>query len=505
MRTFAVINQKGGCGKTTTAINLAAALAELGKKTLLVDMDPQGHCGLGLAVPENQIDRSIADALLHDNHKSFDFNDLLWQISGKLDLVPATTSLAAAEIRLADKSDRDLRLARALATVADQYDLCVIDCPPSLGLLTFNALRAAGEVIIPVDTGYFALSGSIKQAAALQMLADRCGHQVAFHVLPTMYDVRTRMAREIIAELRKHFGDRVLETTINFNAKLKEAASFGQPIHEYDPGSRGASDFDMLARDLLARSPKPRRFQSAAAEGSDFRSIGRPAVAAGNPLLESDQTIHSPPPAEDPFTPAVEPAVPPATAPACPVLASTSSSTTSRPVAAEIRVGGESTTVSLPADPPQSRVADLVARAKALAEKTADMHARLAADPQVAKLDQFHRDEVDLTPAPAQIRSLQEKLARLYGVRVTQQGAVFVQPVAESKRICISGDFNYWSPSATPLRRNPRLGVWETCVPLPPGKYRYRLVVDGRWMPDPHNDRVEVNPYGEFDNIVEVQ
>ena len=504
MRTFAVINQKGGCGKTTTAINLAAAFAELGHRTLLVDMDPQGHCGLGLAVPENQIDRSIADALLNDGQRPLDFNDLLWQISGKLDLVPATTSLAAAEIRLADKSDRDLRLARALATVTEQYELCVIDCPPSLGLLTFNALRAANEVIIPVDTGYFALSGSIKQAAALQMLADRCGHQVAFHVLPTMYDVRTRMAREIIAELRKHFGDRVLETTINFNAKLKEAASFGQPIHEYDPGSRGASDFDMLARDLLTRTPKPQRFASTTLDSSDFRAIGRAAVAAGPAAIDPPASAMNPLDADSPFTPSVE-LITLSVAAASPVASVTSSSTTSRPVSAEIHVGVNATPVTLPANPPPSRVADLVARAKALADKAADMHAKLAADPQITKLDQIHRTEIGDGDEPARIRSLQEKLARLYGVRVTQQGTVFVQPVTEAKRICVSGDFNYWSPSATPLRRNPRLGVWETCVPLPPGRYRYRLVVDGRWMPDPHNDKVEVNPYGEFDNIVEVQ
>lgn len=501
MRTFAVINQKGGCGKTTTAINLAAAFAELGRRTLLVDMDPQGHCGLGLAVPENQLERSIADALLHEGAKTFDFNDLLWQISGQLDLAPATTFLAAAEVKLADKPDRDLRLTRALAGVADQYELCVIDCPPSLGLLTFNALRAAGEVIIPVDTGYFALSGSIKQASALQMLADRCGHQVAFYVLPTMYDVRTRMAREIIAELRKHFGDRVLETTIHFNAKLKEAASFGQPIHEYDPGSRGASDFDMLARDLLARTAQPQRFP-ANPDAVALRSLGRPAVAALPGLPDPMALPAATPepgapatPADAPFIPAVEPVV-------CqPVASMTCSASQTRPVAVEIQVGDHSTDVALPADPPTSRVADLVARAKALADKAALIHSKLAADPQVARLDDQSPDAAD---QPQRLRTLQDKLSRLYGVRVTQQGALFVQPVDHAKRICVSGDFNYWSPHATPLRRNPRLGVWETCVPLPPGRYRYRLVVDGRWTPDPHNDKVEVNPYGEFDNIVEI-
>ena len=262
MRTFAVINQKGGCGKTTTAINLAAALAELGHKTLLVDMDPQSHCALGLAVPESRIERSVADVLLAPPPGILDWQGLIWQVSHRLDLIPSTTALAAAEHRLAAAPDRDLRLAKALARLDSRYELCLIDCPPSIGLLTFNALRAAREVVIPVETGYFALHGAIKQAMTLQVLADRVRHDVAFYVLPTMHDEQSGLGSQIVAELRRHFGERVLNMTIRYSTGLKEAASQGQPIGEYAPHSPAAEDYRQLAEHLLSITPSHGRLAS---------------------------------------------------------------------------------------------------------------------------------------------------------------------------------------------------------------------------------------------------
>jgi chromosome partitioning protein len=474
LRTIAVINQKGGCGKTTTAINLAAAFAELGRRTLLVDMDPQGHCALGLAVPENQLEASIADALMADPSVGFDLNDLLWQISGKLDLAPATTNLAAVEHQLATAPDRDLRLAKVLAHAAKDYEICLIDCPPSIGLLTFNALRAAREVIIPVDTGYFALSGSIKQAATLQLLADRCGHEVCFHVLPTMYDVRTRMARELLNEMRKQFGERVLDAPIHFNSKLKEAASFGQPINEYEPGSRGALDFERLAKLLLSIKPAPARLPTAAATTHEkLPQVQAPAyaaqAAAPSHVVPAAQAAAAPPSAID-----------------------------------LLELPGAGSPMAPAAVTPNTRVAELVARAKALAERTTQLQSRLSSDPDVARIEKTEAAAQQPPADPQARQTLEQKLNKLYGVQITQQGALFVQPAADERRVCIGGDFNQWSPIATPMQRNPRLGVWQTCVQLPPGRYRYRLVVDGRWIPDPHNKIVEVNPYGEYDNIVEI-
>src|ERR1700759_698022 len=256
MRTVAIINQKGGCGKTTTSINLAACLARLGQKTLLVDMDPQGHCGVGLAVPEEQIERTVYDAMLEERDgRPTRLQDVVWQIASDFDLAPSNIKLAAFEQVFAGRAGRDDRLAKALASVKNTYEWCIVDCPPSVGLITFNALRACDEVIVPVETGYFSLHGLAKMMETLEMLRDKCARQIQIRVLPTLYDTRTKLAREVLSELRGKFKGYLMESTVNFNTKLKEAASFGQPITEYDPGSRGYKDFVNLARELMGHRP----------------------------------------------------------------------------------------------------------------------------------------------------------------------------------------------------------------------------------------------------------
>jgi chromosome partitioning protein len=336
-------------------------------------------------------------------------------------------ALAALEQELAATGDRDRRLAQVLSTVEDQYEFCIIDCPPSIGLLTFNALRAANEVLIPVETGYFSMQGAVRQEATIEMLARRAGHNVRFMVLATMYDVRTKLAREILSELKRHFADKLLPVVINFNSKLKEAASFGQPITEYDAASRGMQDFDKLASWLMANPPAP----PAALPGTEAAT---PAAATG-------------------------------------------------------------------ANPNLSRAAELVERARALSARTAALASKLARDTDVVRERMIDPPPPPTTkPAPA----LAEKLSRVYGVRPTAQGLLFVQPAPAASHVSVAGDFNGWSDTATPLLHDEHLGVWQTVVPVPPGRYRYRLVIDGHWTQDPFNKYVEVNPFGELNNVVEI-
>jgi chromosome partitioning protein len=261
MRTIAVVNQKGGCGKTTVSINLASALAELGRRTLLVDMDPQSHCAVGLAVPEEQIEQSIYDVLISTSrNEPIRLAEILWQIGDKLELAPASIDLAAFEQQMVGIAERECCLKNVLREMKGEYDYVIVDCPPAIGLLTFNALRAATDAIVPVDTGYFALHGLSKQLETLSILCKRCNQQIYVKVLASMYDIRTKMAREILAELRTHFADKMFKTIVNFNTKIKEASSFGQPISEYDPASKGQKDFHTLAEEVI--NPQARQHRT---------------------------------------------------------------------------------------------------------------------------------------------------------------------------------------------------------------------------------------------------
>lgn len=281
MRTIAVVNQKGGCGKTTVSINLASALAELDKKVLLVDMDPQSHCAVGLAVPEEQIEQSIYDVLISKSrNEPMRLTEILWQIGERLELAPASIDLSAFEQQMAGIAERERCLQNVLDAVQDEYDFAVIDCPPAVSLLTFNALRAATDVLVPVETGYFALHGLSKQLETLNILCNRCQQEVSVRVLASMYDIRTKMAREILAELRSHFADRMFKTVVNFNTRIKEAASFGQPINEYDPASKGQQDFRSLAQEVIGKEEhqqtKSKRLVDSLADRLD--SIGASAT-----------------------------------------------------------------------------------------------------------------------------------------------------------------------------------------------------------------------------------
>ena len=278
MRTIAVVNQKGGCGKTTVSINLASALAEMGQRTLLVDMDSQSHCAVGLAVPEEQIEQSIYDALIgRSRNEPIRLTEILWQISDRLELAPASIDLSAFEQQMVGVAERECCLKNVLSEVEGGYDYVVVDCPPAVSLLTFNALRAATDAIVPVETGYFSLHGLSKQLETLSILCKRCNQQVDVKVLASMYDIRTKMAREILAELRSHFADKMFRTIVNFNTKLKEAASFGQPINEFDPVSKGQKDFRALAEEVVDVAAKQQRREVVSSLSTQLEAISTSA------------------------------------------------------------------------------------------------------------------------------------------------------------------------------------------------------------------------------------
>jgi chromosome partitioning protein len=428
MRTIAVVNQKGGCGKTTVAINLASALAGDGKKVLLVDMDPQSHCAVGLAVPEEQIEQSIYDVLISKSrNEPIRLSEILWQINDRLELAPASIDLSAFEQQMAGIAERECCLKNVLEQAQSEYDYTVVDCPPAVGLLTFNALLAATDVIVPVETGYFALHGLSKQLETLSILCERCSQHVNVKVLTSMYDIRTKMAREILAELRSHFADRMFKTVVNFNTKIKEAASFGQPINEYDPASKGQRDFAALAREIMGLEAKQQRQQMVNTLADQLESISESA----SELAESAE-----------------------------------------PVSAE--------------EPEQEALGSSPLRGK-----------------QTDQEDQAGEPAAALPDTAA--TSLGDKLSDYYGVNQISDALVFVTLYPRAQSVQVAGDFNNWQPADNPLQRVGDSGVWQTQIKLPHGKYRYRLVVDGQWQQDPYNEHTELNPYGEYNSLVEVK
>jgi chromosome partitioning protein len=335
MRSIAVVNQKGGCGKTITAINLAAFLADSGKRVLLIDMDPQGHATLGLQPGAAGSSTTIAEVLLPDvNGGHATLRDARQTVLPGLDLVPSDILLSAVPERLSGVAGREARLAGATEAVRGEYDYLVVDCPPSVGLLTFNALMACSEAIVPVDPGFFSLHGIAKQLETLDLLGRERRHQVDARALITLYPGRFQFVKEVVGDVRGHLGERVFDTVIRFSIKLAEAVSHGVPITRYCRRCTGYEDYRRLSAEVM----------------------GREALA------------------------------------------------------------------------------------------------------------------------------------------------VFTLRAPGAQRVQLAGDFNRWDPASGEMSASGE--VWTTSVPLVPGRYKYRYVVDGRWQSDPLNPQVEPSPFGDYDSVI---
>ncbi len=283
MRTIAIVNQKGGCGKTTTAVNLGSVLAASGRRVLIVDMDPQSHCAACLGVPEGKLEWGIGEVLREGPASRKIGDGLLWEVMRNLWLAPSTVRLAQLESPndpIAVAPDRDRRLSKILDVLSTQFDWCLVDCPPHIGLLTFNAVRAADEVLIPVETGYLAMKGSEKQEVTIESASRYMGRELPIRVLPTMHRPNSRVAGDVIGVLQRRFGERLLPVPIREHEILREAAVLGQSIAEYAPGSEAAGDFRSLAQWLEAHPISVMRNATLSAEpGWSIPDEGAPTEA----------------------------------------------------------------------------------------------------------------------------------------------------------------------------------------------------------------------------------
>lgn len=252
LHTIAIINQKGGVGKSTTTVNLAAALGKQGRKVLIVDFDPQGNSTSGIGVDKEGLSQCIYDALLHDVPAE---NLIHHTVSERVFIIPATIQLAGAEIELVSAMARETRLKDLLEPVKDEFDFIFIDCPPSLGLLTINALAAADSVLIPIQCEYYALEGVTKLLESMRMVKGRINKDLdTYGVLMTMYDSRTSLSNQVVEEVQNYFGDIAFKTCIPRSVKVSEAPSYGMPVIEYAPSNKGARAYMDLAKEVIRRA-----------------------------------------------------------------------------------------------------------------------------------------------------------------------------------------------------------------------------------------------------------
>jgi chromosome partitioning protein len=464
MRTIAIINQKGGCGKTTTAINVAAGLARRGHRTLLIDLDPQAHCAAGLGVPEERVDLDVADALRADPDANLPRDRYLWRIARGFDLLPSRMKLAGLEAArggLADMDNPQNRLAGVIdrltrerqrtpvnlvppdaADPADpaepprpeprRYDAVVIDCPPSIGLLSYNALAASSEVLIPVETSFFSLRGAGKQIQTARAVVRHVGQSPRIRLLATMYDPALPLARDLLDDLRDRFGAAVIPGVIRLDPDVKDAASFGRPVEDHAPHSHGAEDYGSLCEWLI-----------------EHAEIERPEPTAPD-------APHAPDDAEPDADPRREPAL---------------------------------------TEPPLSRAQEMAMKAATMvaqrpAARRALMPARVIGIEIAPDAEQPTRPAAD----PATIR-------HLWGCRPVAGGLFFVHPCAGVRSVAVAGSFNGWNPCDGVMTRRDDLGIFEWRVEAPPGRYEYRLVIDGVWQCDPYNPARVSNGLGGENNL----
>jgi chromosome partitioning protein len=348
-------------------------------------MDPQGHATLGLLKDPSRLEKTIYEVLNHDSGTTT-LKDIIIHVRENLDLAPADVLLSALPEKLRELPAREDRLSQALEQIRDEYDYVIVDCPPSVGLLTFNALKACSEALIPVEPSFFSLQGIARQLETLDLLARKTGHEIDARALVTLYSTRSEFTKGIAEEIRRHLEDRSFTTVIRFSVKLPESAGHAVPICDFSPHSAGFRDYRALAREIIAR--------------------------------EATESVAS----------------------------------------------GVEETEDVPVQESSVQPEDAAAPAESQAESKENLSSA--------------------TPSPA----------------ISEEGVLFTLEAPDARCVQLAGDFNGWEASGNEMELDQ--GVWKKVVPLQPGHYLYRFVVDGNWMTDPLNLEVEPTPWGGDNSVL---
>ena len=418
MKTIAIANQKGGCAKTTTTINLAGALASLRRRILVVDLDPQSHASFGLGVTTQAVDKSIYNVLTDNSEKRRNIDTCIINIAQNIDIVPSNILLSTLEQELKDKDDAVSKLYQALNAHKLEYDYVIIDCPPSLGFLTFNALRAADHIIVPIDMSAFSLMGVSKLLGMLELIKLKIHHAPRVNAVATLFDKRTKYSQDMLEDIKTFFRDQMLTTVIRISVSLKKAAAKGVTVMQYDDKSNGALDHMALAQEILK------------ADGSDefekvMEEISKTPSVEETVCIRREMVV-----IEQPKSDSV--------------------------------ILKEETAVEIPQE---SKSTDFVISETHTGE-TVPSAATQPPDPDPERLFSFN--------APA------------------------------AKEIYVVGDFNHWKINDESRLSRLDSGKWEKRLSLPPGKYKYKFVVDGEWTLDSDNSQTEQNPFGTFDSVLTI-
>jgi chromosome partitioning protein len=454
MRTLAMINQKGGCGKTTTAINLSASLAERGQKVLLVDLDPQAHSTLGMGVNPDFLIESAYDLFSNQEKR---LRDIVIPISRNLDLAAAKFSLALTDRLVADRTDKERILRRALESCDGFYDFVIVDCPPNVGTLTLNALAASDEAMAILETSFFSLHGISRLLETLGTVRKSLNPDITVSVLATLFDKRTRFARDVLDEIRTHFSGKMYDTVIRTCVRLKEATSAGLPVHRYDPGSKGSADYMSLADEVIRRRQSLRETGNAAVDQLEKRNTAAVSGVACDEGAQCDSEE--------------EPGLMPA--------------------------GGQPHGADLP--PTQVFAA--------WSERNEPSYLGLLASKSAVGSNEARDSESNEATKERPMGHRANGGSVLpsstgLGPETVQGGVLFSLDAPRASDVRLVGDFNGWDPSSTAMVKEPGSGLWKALVSLGDGRFEYRYLVDGDWTEDPANPMFVVSEYGGKNSVL---